>query len=127
LEQAVLADFIVEGHFRRHLRRMRTLYAERQAALLEAARELPLEIDAPETGLHCVGWLPAGLDQVALVRQASANDLKLVPVSIYSLEPLARQGLVLGYAAYSVPEIQDAVRRLAAVMRSIYYPSRRRS
>jgi GntR family transcriptional regulator / MocR family aminotransferase len=74
-----------------------------------------------------MGWLPAGLDQVALVRQASVNDLTLVPVSIYSLEPLARQGLVLGYAAYSVPEIQDAVRRLAAVMRAVYHPSRRRS
>jgi GntR family transcriptional regulator / MocR family aminotransferase len=127
LEQAVLADFIVEGHFRRHLRRMRTLYAERRAALLEAVRELPMEIDAPETGLHCIGWLPAGLDEIALVRQASANDLNLVPVSTYSLEPLARQGLVLGYAAYSVPEIQDAVRRLAAVIRSVYSPIRRRS
>jgi GntR family transcriptional regulator/MocR family aminotransferase len=127
LEQAVLADFMIDGHFRRHLRRMRTLYTERRAALLEAVRELPLEIDSAETGLHCIGWLPAGLDKVALVRQAVANDLSLVPVSTYSIEPLARHGLVLGYAAYSVPEIQDAVRRLAAVMRSVYRPIRRRS
>jgi GntR family transcriptional regulator/MocR family aminotransferase len=119
LEQAVLADFMLQGHFRRHLRRMRTLYAERCAALLEAVRELPLDIDLPEAGIHCTAWLPAGMDEVALVRQAVANGLNLWPVSTYSIEPLARQGVILGYGAYSVPEIQDGVRRLAAAMRSI--------
>ena len=92
LEQAVLADFMSEGHFRRHLRRMRTLYVERCAALLEAVRELPLEIDPPETGIHCIAWLPAGMDEAALVRQALANGLNLWPVSTYSIEPLARRG-----------------------------------
>ncbi|HEU0297432.1 MAG TPA: PLP-dependent aminotransferase family protein, partial [Anaerolineales bacterium] len=48
LEQAVLADFMIEGHFRRHLRRMRTLYAERRRVLLEAVTKLPLEIHSPE-------------------------------------------------------------------------------
>lgn len=38
VEQAALADFIIEGHFARHIRRMRALYAERQALLVEAAR-----------------------------------------------------------------------------------------
>ena len=119
LEQAVLAEFIAEGHFRRHLRRMRILYAERCAALLEAVRELPLEVNPPQAGIHCIGWLPAGIDEGALVRQAVANGLNLWPVSTYSIEPLARKGLILGYGAYSVPEIQDAVRRLATAMRSI--------
>ncbi len=92
LEQAVLTDFIVEGHFTRHLRRMRTLYAERRAALLEA-------------GIHCIGWLPDGMDDLSQVRKAAAHSLDLVPVSNFSIEPLARKGLVLGYAEYSVPEI----------------------
>jgi GntR family transcriptional regulator/MocR family aminotransferase len=119
LEQAVLADFMVEGHFRRHLRRMRTLYKERCIALLEAVRELPLEIDPPEAGIHCIAWLPAGMDEVLLVRQAVANGLNLWPVSTYSIEPLARPGLILGYGAYSVPEIQDAVHRLAMAIHSV--------
>jgi hypothetical protein len=46
-------------------------------------------------------------------------DLNLWPVSTYSIESLARQGLILGYGGYSVPEIQDAVLRLATAMRSI--------
>ncbi len=119
LEQAVLTDFIVEGHFTRHLRRMRTLYAERRAALLTAARDLPLDIYAPEAGIHCVGWLPAGMDDQTLVRQGAAHNLDLTPISIFCLEPLARKGLLLGYGEYSVAEIKAGVRRLAAALRSM--------
>ena len=119
LEQAVLTDFMAEGHFIRHLRRMRTLYAERRAALLEAARNLPLDIYAPEAGIHCVGWLPEGMDDQALVRQGAAHGLDLTPISIFCMEPLARKGLLLGYGGYSVAEIRAGVRRLAAALRSV--------
>ncbi|MFN8595200.1 MAG: PLP-dependent aminotransferase family protein [Anaerolineae bacterium] len=119
LEQAVLTDFIAEGHFTRHLRRMRTLYAERRAALLKAARNLPLDIYAPEAGIHCVGWLPADIDEQALVRQGAAHNLDLTPLSVFCLEPLPRKGLLLGYGGYSAAEIRAGVRRLAAALRSL--------
>jgi GntR family transcriptional regulator/MocR family aminotransferase len=119
LEQAVLTDFIAEGHFTRHLRRMRTLYSERRAALLEAASELPLEIDSPEAGIHCIGWLPDGMDDLAVGHQAAAYGLDLWPVSAFCLEPLARKGLLLGYGGFSVQEIKDGVRRLAAALRAV--------
>lgn len=119
LEQAVLTDFIVEGHFTRHLRRMRTLYAERRSALLKAMRDLPLDIYAPEAGIHCVGWLPASIDDQTLVRQGIAHNLDLTPLSVFCLEPLPRQGLLLGYGGYSVADIKAGVRRLAAALRSM--------
>ena len=119
LEQAVLADFIMEGHFTRHLRRMRTLYAERRNALLEAAKDLPLEIHSPEAGIHCVGWLPDGMDDLLLAARAADYDLDLTPVSSFSMEPLARKGLLLGYGAYSVKEIKSGIRRLKELLRSI--------
>ncbi len=119
LEQAVLADFIAEGHFSRHLRRMRTLYAERRAALLEAVSGLPLEIQSPEAGIHCIGWLPDGMDDLAVVDRAAAHGLDLWPVSNFSLEPFTRKGLLLGYGGYSIPVIKDGVRRLAIAIRSI--------
>lgn len=118
LEQAALADFIIEGHFTRHLRRMRTLYAERRRALLEAVSTLPLEIHSPEAGIHCVGWLPDGTDDRLLASRAAAHDLDLTPISSFSIEPLARTGLLLGYGGYSVKEIRDGVRRLEALLRS---------
>ncbi len=118
LEQAVLADFMTEGHFRRHVRRMRTLYAERRSALLKAARALPLEIDAPEAGIHCVGWLPDGIDERSVASRAADYDLQLTPVSSFSIEPLRRQGLLFGYGGYNVPDIRAGVRRLGTLLRS---------
>jgi len=119
LEQAVLADFMIEGHFRRHLRRMRALYAERRGALLEAASELPLEIHSPEAGIHCVGWLPDGMDDLSLASRAADFDLDLTPVSNFSIEPLPRGGLLLGYGGFGAQEINDGVRRLGALLRTV--------
>jgi GntR family transcriptional regulator/MocR family aminotransferase len=118
LEQAVLAEFMREGHFVRHLRRMRTLYAERRRALLEAARDLPLEIDSAEAGIHCVGWLPDNMDDRALANKAADYDLNLTPISTFGIEPLARKGFLLGYGGYDVPEIKDGVKRLGDLLRS---------
>jgi GntR family transcriptional regulator / MocR family aminotransferase len=116
LEQAVLTDFIREGHFERHIRRMRKLYAERRAALLEAIKDLPLEIDEPEAGLRCIGWLPEGMDDVALVQKAAEHGLELWPVSAFSIEPIKRKGILLGYGGSSKEVMQDGVRRLAAAL-----------
>ena len=118
LEQAVLAEFMIGGHFVRHLRRMRTLYAERREALLKAAAELPLDLDSPEAGIHCVGWLPDGVDDQDLANKAPDYDLQLTPISSFSIEPLARKGLLLGYGGYSVKEIKAGVQRLGALLRS---------
>jgi GntR family transcriptional regulator/MocR family aminotransferase len=119
LEQAVLADFMAEGHFARHLRRMRTLYAERQAALLEAMRPLPLEMHAPEAGIHCLGWLPPGLNAQRVAEQGAAHGLALTPISKFCLEPLSREGLVLGFAEFSPAAIREGARRLATLLRAL--------
>lgn len=120
LEQAVLADFMAEGHYTRHLRRMRTLFAERRSALLTALAELPLDLHAPEVGSHCVGWLPAGMDGLRLLHQAAAHDLNLWLLSRYSIEPMAREGLVIGYGDHGAEEMQAAVRKLAKVIRLVW-------
>ena len=102
-----------------HLRRMRRLYAERRAALLEAAQELPLEILSAEAGMHCVGWLPAGMDDRLLLEVAASHEVDLVPVGNFSIEPMERKGILLGYSEYTVEQIQDGVRRLGEAMRSL--------
>src|SRR5215467_7777236 len=116
LEQMALADFITEEHFARHLRRMHTRYAERRAALIAAvASELGemLEVHAPEAGMHLVGWLPPHLNDATVAQQAEAYGVEVIPVSVFSSEPMHRKGLVLGYAAVSEQEIRDGVQRLA--------------
>jgi GntR family transcriptional regulator/MocR family aminotransferase len=119
VDQAVLADFIAEGHFLRHLRRMRALYAERQAALVDAAaRELPglLDVNPAAAGMHLVGWLPEGTDDREASRRAATLGVEAPPVSLYGSVPGQRGGLMLDYAAVGETEMRGGVRRLAKAL-----------
>jgi GntR family transcriptional regulator/MocR family aminotransferase len=120
LDQAVLADFLAEGHFARHVRRMRTLYAERRDALIQSARGAAdglLELGPCEAGMHTVGWLPAGVDDRTVSAALLARGIEAVPLSRYCAEPPARGGLLLGFAAFTPATIRDVVPRLARVLR----------
>ena len=115
VEQAIVAEFISEGHFARHIRRMRALYAERRAALVDAlARELNgvLEVRAEPAGMHLVGWLRPGVSDVRTSRRLAANGIEASPLSRYALSALPRGGLVLGYANVDARQIREGVRRL---------------
>ena len=119
VDQAILAGFIAEGHFMRHLRRMRALYAERQAALVEeVARELPglLEVNPAAAGMHLVGWLPEGADDREASRRAADLGVEVPPVSLYGSVSGGRGGVMLGYAAVGDREMRGGVRRLAAAL-----------
>lgn len=117
-EQHVLAAFMREGHFEAHLRRIRGLYAERRAALAAAiAHELPeLSMQPGDQGMHCVLWLPAGCDDVALAAAAEAAGLALRPLSPMYAGPARRPGFMLGFGGFGVEPLQAAVRRLRGVL-----------
>jgi GntR family transcriptional regulator/MocR family aminotransferase len=122
LDQAALADFISDGHFARHIRRMRALYAERQAILVAAAtQELAglLQVDPAEAGMHVVGWLPQGVDDLEASRRAASHGVDAPPLSMYSLQPLRRGGLLLGYTAVGEEDIRQGVQRLAKALHSL--------
>ena len=118
-EQAVLCDFITEGHFGRHLRRMREVYAERLSVLLECAREKLadlLEISAIEAGLQTVGWLREGIDGESATKAAALRGVEVFPLSRYSRGRMAREGLQLGFAAVDAREIRRGVQDLAIAL-----------
>jgi GntR family transcriptional regulator/MocR family aminotransferase len=119
LDQAVLCDFITEGHFGRHLRRMRQVYAERLSVLMESARKRLdglLEISDVEAGLQTAGWLRDGIDGESAARAAAARDVEVSPLSRYSRGPLRREGLQMGFAAVDPGEIRRGVRELAIAL-----------
>jgi GntR family transcriptional regulator/MocR family aminotransferase len=119
LEQAALADFISQGAFARHIRKMRALYAERQQALLKAGnRELEglLDIRGSDAGMHLIGWLPEGIDDRMASNAASAAGVEVTPMSAYSIEPQQRGALRLGYTGYTPREILHATRKLATAL-----------
>ena len=119
IEQAILNDFITDGHFARHIRLMRTVYAERQEILIaELKSKLSgfLQVDPDEAGIHLVGWLPEGVSDVDAARKAAENGVEVGRLSDYYLEQQSRGALMLGYSAYDSREIRRGVRRLAKAL-----------
>lgn len=121
IDQAVLCDFITEGHFARHIRRMRQLYAERLSVFLDCARRRlsgVLEIPDVEAGLQTVGWLHGiGGDRAAVA--AAKRDVEVVPLSRYAAGRLKRDGLVLGFAAVDAKELRRGVEQLAVALERV--------
>jgi GntR family transcriptional regulator/MocR family aminotransferase len=119
LEQAVLREFIAGGHFGRHVRRMREIYAERLSVLLECARQRLaglLEISGVEAGLQTAGWLCGGIDGESVARAAAERAVEVTPLSRYSRGRLAREGLQLGFAAVDTHEIRRGAQELAVAL-----------
>jgi GntR family transcriptional regulator/MocR family aminotransferase len=117
--QSVLADFIAEGHFSAHLRRMRMLYQERREVLLEAIekRLSPfIRAGVSNTGLHVVGWLPARADDRALSNRAAAIGLDIPPLSRYYFGSRSKPGILLNYAAMPPKNIRQGINALASIL-----------
>ncbi|NMO14850.1 PLP-dependent aminotransferase family protein [Pyxidicoccus fallax] len=120
LFQAVLTDFLAEGHFARHLRKMRQLYRERRTALVDAlTRELgdTVEVLGAQAGMHLVAALPERLRDRHIAERAAKEGLRAMPLSTCYLEDATRQGLVLGYGGTDAARIPEAVRRLRRAVR----------
>ena len=100
LDQAALCDFITEGHFARHIRRMRELYSERLAVFLEASRSRLgglLEIPDVEAGLQTVGWLARGIRADRAAEEAARHEVEVVPLSRYSSRSLLAARAAAGF------------------------------
>jgi GntR family transcriptional regulator/MocR family aminotransferase len=115
LGQAVLCDFIREGHFARHIRRMREVYAERLGVLLKAAREKlagVMEISTVEAGLQTIGWLQ-GIRADAVAQAAAEKNVEVRPLIRYAFGRAPQNGIVLGFAAVEPRELRRGVDELA--------------
>ena len=87
LPQQVLAEFIENGSFATHIRKMRVAYAQRQSLLLANLREKAnglLEVEPSEAGMHLIAWLPEGEDDREVSRKLWAAGIEVVPLSINS-------------------------------------------
>ncbi|HET8634664.1 MAG TPA: PLP-dependent aminotransferase family protein [Gemmatimonadales bacterium] len=116
LEQAILADFIADGHFGRHVRRMREIYAQRLGVLLEEGRrhlEGLVRISDIEAGLQTVGWLAQGLNAEEVTAAAARREVQVVPLSEYAVTRQPPEALQLGFAAVDEVELKRGVRELA--------------
>jgi GntR family transcriptional regulator / MocR family aminotransferase len=119
LEQMALADFLSEGHYARHLRRMISQYRRRRDCLyheLSAKLGGLLDSSLPEAGMELTGWLPPGTDDRRAADLAEEVGITVAPVSRFSLTPLPRGGLIFGFAGMNEEGIRRGVQDLAAAL-----------
>ena len=119
--QPVLAEFINEGHFARHIRRMRMVYGERREVLVDCiSKELGsvLQMHGAEAGLHLTVTLPRGYRDRMLSAEAARQNLWLWPLSPSYLGTHSLHGFILGFGGTAVEEIPHAVRQLRAFLTS---------
>jgi GntR family transcriptional regulator/MocR family aminotransferase len=118
-DQVVLTDFITEGHFGRHLRRMRNLYAQRLEALVEYGRRYLnglLEIQDPKAGLYTAAFLQNGMGSREAESIASESGLETRAMDRFTLRPHDPKGLLLGCAAFEVKSIREGIIQLASAL-----------
>ncbi|GAA0663088.1 PLP-dependent aminotransferase family protein [Rheinheimera tangshanensis] len=116
--QAVTADFILEGHFGRHLRKMRQLYQHKQQYCLNLIREfLPDAIlHARYAGLHLCIEFPYSIADQQLTAELVKRGYRIQPLSRYVFSGIKRTGLVIGLAHTTEQQLMVAVKLIALLV-----------
>ncbi len=119
LEQQVVAAFMQKGHFPRHIRRMRLLYAARRQALaaaLEATLGTRVTVELSAGGMHLLARFPGADDDTALTRRALQGGLAPSALSAMTMAHDQGQALLLGFTNIAVNDAPSIARRLADVI-----------
>ncbi|HEY4804849.1 MAG TPA: PLP-dependent aminotransferase family protein, partial [Paraburkholderia sp.] len=119
MQQAVLAEFIMDGYLTSHVRRMRTLYGERRQLLIDAVTRHfgdALPVMGDEAGLHFVLGLPETADDRAIATAAFDAGVIVRPLAAYYSVRQEQKGLLTGYACVPHEEIAPAFATLARVI-----------
>jgi GntR family transcriptional regulator / MocR family aminotransferase len=119
--QAAMAEFITEGHFARHVRRMRLVYEARHRLMTEILRtrfSSQLDVIPSAAGLHISATaVDSSPDRIeAVVRRAARSGVGCLPLSLWGLKREPSPGLVLGYGAIATDRIESGLDRLHRVM-----------
>ena len=119
LYQEVLSDFITEGHFARHLRKMRQLYSEKRTVLVESLRTefgSEIEIHGAEAGMHLAVTFAGKINDQEIAQRAARERLWLWPLSPSYLGDKPRQGFILGFGSTPRDQIPRYVHQLHAIL-----------
>jgi GntR family transcriptional regulator/MocR family aminotransferase len=120
LPQAMVAEFMEQGHFARHLRKMRALYAERRSYLVDALAQVigeRLYVQPQAGGIHVLAHLKTRQNDRALTASAQSSGLAVIALSNWRMRKSPRGGLLMGFANFATAaDAVSAVRRLGAVL-----------
>jgi GntR family transcriptional regulator/MocR family aminotransferase len=113
--QLATAEFMRDGHYMRHLRRTKRIYAAQGEALLKCLRSRTSNVTI--AGLAAVLRLPDGAPDLAIAREAASFGLAPTALSLWGASAVAsRSGLLLGIATSPPPKIEAACERLFTII-----------
>lgn len=131
LDQLVVADLIADGHYERHLRRMRAVCRERLEALQEALIRHchgSLTLRPVHAGLHAVADVAGDVDLSRLCTAAAEHGVELMPLAAYVAGSAAPpRAIILGFGAVDVRDVRKGVETLARAVEASRVRSRRRT
>lgn len=120
IDQSILTEFINQGHFERHLNRMRKLYKTRHDLLLSClkAEHLPIHISGENAGMYLVVQLTNGIREESLIECAKKSHIRLYGLKEHfiTLPDDYQATFLFGYANLSETEIREGVRQFAAIL-----------
>lgn len=122
LTQAAVADFITEGHFERHLRRLRSEYGQRRRSLVTALNEHlgdTVRFSQVEAGLHVMLYLTQDVDEYALIKAAAGSGVGIYAGAPYHLERPTSPSILMGFSGLNTDEILEGVSRLSEVIMAL--------
>lgn len=122
LYQMILKEFLAQGHFVRHVRRMRSVLAERLVELQQCVKQELGEyasVHVADSGMHVVLFLDEKVSDVQLSQEAARQGVIAFPLStLYAAAP-RRSGLVLGFGGSDLPQIRAGVAGLAKALMEV--------
>lgn len=126
ITQLTLAKFLEGGHFGAYIRKMRNVYVARRdklASLMDEYLSDYVVYATPAGGMQMPCHLRHGLSEKDIAAAARRADIDILGLTgLYAGSPVST-GFLMGFAAYTEREIEDAVKKLAAIFRSCCYLS----
>jgi GntR family transcriptional regulator/MocR family aminotransferase len=123
LPQKILSQFLSEGHFYRHIKKMRTLYQQRRRMMLDALQACfpdVFDFELTDGGMHIVAFLPRGTQDAALAEIWQRHQLRVLPLSGWYMQTQKRYGLVIGYTNIrSVEQARELLQRTVQETRAL--------
>lgn len=123
LEQIILTKYIEDGHFTKHIRKMRMLYKSRQEVLVDEINKIfkgLIDVEPSPTGMHVIAWLPEKMNDKKVTTEALKNNLIVNPLSDYSIKFHQKPGLIIGYTAFNENEIKEGLKKLKKTLTKFF-------
>ena len=115
LIQETLCLFMKNGHWERHLNKMRTIYRKKNKVLLDAIEESfhdRVAVIGEKSGLHVLLKVKNGSSEAELIQKAASVGVKVYPTSVYHSKNVKDPTILIGYGGLTEREIKAGIRLL---------------